>query len=392
MAGLEPSSNSGLGQLPKALSASSLAAILAPGTAAGSLRAPEEGSPNPAGSFLLPPRIQTPRQLLGSRTENGMLPSVPTAPSFFPEGPGGCSKFAPAGERSRAPRPKRGAAGGGEGRARERGVGDPEGEEQECAASALPFSKQRCHTRRALRFLGLWRESRARGRAGGRGDHTGEPPPAPAPPPPPSPWRAPRVSLPAPRALHGGCPESHTLDRRARGLPPASPSPGLEELLHFPKPTGAPAPAPALRPQPIHCAPPQPGRGGGKESAAAAKGDSRSRAGGRRGRGHLLLEARCWALQTRNKGPDPRRLEPRECSSVSAPARAAAAAAAAGHGHGAGDGDRARARGRGPGRPRVRRALALRSGSGSGSGSGPGSARLRSWLPSGSWHQLRAVT
>ncbi|XP_033277614.1 translation initiation factor IF-2-like [Orcinus orca] len=32
----------------------------------------------------------------------------------------------------------------------------------------------------------------------------------------------------------------------------------------------------------------------------------------------------------------------------------------------------------------VRRALALRS------SSGPGSARLRSWLPSGSWHQLRA--
>lgn len=53
------------------------------------------------------------------------------------------------------------------------------------------------------------------------------------------------------------------------------------------------------------------------------------------------MEARCWALQTRNKGPDPRRLEPRECSSVSAPARAAAAAAGHGHGHGAGDGDRA---------------------------------------------------
>ncbi|XP_045853340.1 putative uncharacterized protein FLJ13197 [Meles meles] len=47
---------------------------------------------------------------------------------------------------------------------------------------------------------------------------------------------------------------------------------------------------------------------------------------------------------------------------------------------------RRRAQGQERGRARVRRALALRS------GSGPGSARLRSWLPSGSWHQLRAVT
>lgn len=82
-----------------------------------------------------PPGIQPPGQLLGSRTEDGMLPPVPVAPSFFPEGPGGSSKFVPAGEPPRAPSERRGAAGcagggrGGGGRGRE--VGDPEGEERE---------------------------------------------------------------------------------------------------------------------------------------------------------------------------------------------------------------------------------------------------------------------
>ncbi|KAL0596380.1 hypothetical protein AAY473_034328 [Plecturocebus cupreus] len=123
-----------------------------------------EDSPNPASSFLLPRRIQTPWQLLGSRTENGMLPPVLIAPSFFPEGPGGCSKFALAGERSSAVSREGGGGGrgrrAGRGRTRELGLGGHrEGEEQERAASALPFSKQRCHTRRARRFLGLWRES-----------------------------------------------------------------------------------------------------------------------------------------------------------------------------------------------------------------------------------------
>lgn len=162
-------------QLPKAFSATSHAAIFAPGTAAGSLRAPEEDAPNRASSLFLPPGIQTPRTVLGSRTENGMLPPVSIAPSFFPEGPGNCSKFAPAGERPRAPSEKGGGGGrrqrAGRRRARERGVGDPEGEEQERAARALPFSTQRCHMRRVLRFLGLWRESRASGRAAAGGPH-----------------------------------------------------------------------------------------------------------------------------------------------------------------------------------------------------------------------------
>lgn len=60
---------------------------------------------------------------------------------------------------------------------------------------------------------------------------------------------------------------------------------------------------------------------------------------------------------------------------------------------GGGGGGR-RGRGRARGRTRVRRA---RRGEGSAGARaalrlGPGSARLRSWLPSGSWHQLRAVT
>lgn len=84
-----------------------------------------------------------------------------------------CSKFAPAaGERQRAPS----AEGGGGGRRRRagRGRGDQmgeKGEEQERAASVLPFSKQRCHTRRALRFLGLRRESRESARAAVGGPH-----------------------------------------------------------------------------------------------------------------------------------------------------------------------------------------------------------------------------
>lgn len=156
----------------------------------------------------------------------------------------------------RAPRPKRGAAGGGEGRARERGVGDPEGEEQECAASSLPFSKQRCHTRRTLRFLGLWRESRAGGRAGGSRGTTQV-----SPRPRPLPGRGGRRGSrsPAPRDPHGGFPESHTFNHRTRGSPlplasPSAPTPGFQELLHFPKPTGAPTPA--LHPRPINCASP----------------------------------------------------------------------------------------------------------------------------------------
>lgn len=137
---------------------------------------PEEDSPNPASSFLLPlSRIQTPWQLPGSRTENGMLPPVPIDPSFFPEGPGVRSKFAAAGGRPRAPSEE----GGGEGEGAGAGVGDSEGEEQERAASVLPFCKQRCHTRRAPRFLGLRRESRARGRAAIGGPHSPQAPPPP---------------------------------------------------------------------------------------------------------------------------------------------------------------------------------------------------------------------
>lgn len=101
---------------PQALSASSHAAIPAPGTAAGSLRAPGRTPATRPALFPPPPRIQTPRQLPGSRTENGMLPAVPTAPSFFPQGPRGCSKFALPGERPRAPSGEGGAGGGGRGR------------------------------------------------------------------------------------------------------------------------------------------------------------------------------------------------------------------------------------------------------------------------------------
>lgn len=232
-------------QLPKAFSASSHAAIFAPGTAAGSLRAPEGDAPNRASSFFLPPGIQTPcpgrSWAPGPRMGcclQSQLPQVSsqrdreTVPSLLRLASG------------RAPRPRKGEAGGAcrgrRGGGRERGGwGDPEGEEQERAAWALPFSTQRCHMRRALRFLGLWRESLARSRAGGRrpGDHTGEPPPAPSPGPR---WELPGLVLPHPQ-IHTVVSPNPTLSTAEPGglLPVASlfaPTPGCEKLLHFPKP------------------------------------------------------------------------------------------------------------------------------------------------------------
>lgn len=241
--GLRPDRVPNCRQLPKAFSASSHAAIFAPGTAAGSLRAPEGDAPNRASSLFLPPGIQTPcpgrSWAPGPRMGcclQSQLPQVSsqrgreTVPSLLRLASG------------RAPRPRRGEAGGAcrgrRGGGRERGGwGDPEGEEQERAAWALPFSTQRCHMRRALRFLGLWRESRASGRAGGGRGTT-------------------QVS-PRPRPLRGRGGSCRALfsrtPRSIRWLPPIplstaepgglllvaslfAPTPGCEKLLHFPKP------------------------------------------------------------------------------------------------------------------------------------------------------------
>lgn len=209
-------------QLPKAAAASGHAAILAPGTAAGSLRAPRRtlqsrpaprGSGRPGSSRAPAPRtgccLQSPWPQVSSRRDREALPSLFRRRASH-----------------RAPRPRRGAAGraggarGGGGRGR--AVGGPEGEEQERGLGAT-FSKQRCHTRRPLRFRGLWRGSRTAGRPGGRaaaGDHTGEPPPAPSP--------APRRELP-PASLtrtpgsSWWLPSNPTLFyRETRGLPPPS--------------------------------------------------------------------------------------------------------------------------------------------------------------------------
>lgn len=126
---------------------------------------PREDSANPAGSCSLP-RGALASSGLQDRDQDA--PPVPIASSFFPEGTAGCSKFALPGEPPRAG-PRRGAAGAGrEGRGSRVGGGGQEGEEQERAASALPFSLQLCHTQTALRVLGLWRESRASERASGR--------------------------------------------------------------------------------------------------------------------------------------------------------------------------------------------------------------------------------
>ncbi|XP_057402296.1 uncharacterized protein LOC102999270 [Balaenoptera acutorostrata] len=130
-----------------------------------------------------------------------------------------------------------------------------EGEEQERAASALPFSKQRCHTRRELRFLGLWRESRAGGRASGcRGTTQVSPRPRPI-------WgrggrRQPRSPHPPIRTVALPNPTLSTAEPGGPLLLASSSTltPGCQELLHFPKPRSAPTSA--LHPQPIHCAPP----------------------------------------------------------------------------------------------------------------------------------------
>lgn len=133
-----------------------------------------------------------PWQLLSSRTENGMLPPVPTAPSFFPEGPGGCSKFAPAGERSRAPSEEGGGGGrGGEGAGV--GGGGPGGGGAGVRGLLATFLQTTLPHAESTEISGAL-EGIASKRAGGRqpGDHTGEPPSAPS----PGPRRAPPVSVP----------------------------------------------------------------------------------------------------------------------------------------------------------------------------------------------------
>lgn len=155
----------GCRQLPKASSAFSHAAILAPGTAAGSLHAPRKTLQTRPAHFSCPGGSRRPGSSWAPEPRDAA--SNPNCPKFLSRGPGGCSKFALPGKRPGGVSWEGGGGGrgrrAGRGRTREPAMwwwgGHREGEEQERAASALPFSKQRCHTRRARIFLGLWRES-----------------------------------------------------------------------------------------------------------------------------------------------------------------------------------------------------------------------------------------
>ncbi|XP_059238374.1 homeobox protein Hox-D11-like [Mustela nigripes] len=188
-----------------------------------------------------------------------MLPSVPTALSFFPEGPGGCSKFAPAGERSRAPS-EEGGGGGRRGEGAGAGGGGPGGGGAGVRGLLATFLQTTLPHAESTEISGAL-EGIASRREGGRqpGDHTGEPPPAASSGPP----RAPRVSVPRTAGSARWLPRIPHFQPPNPGFPlplasPSAPTPGFEELLHFPKPTGAPTPA--LHPRPINCATPLRGK------------------------------------------------------------------------------------------------------------------------------------
>ncbi|XP_013373542.1 PREDICTED: basic proline-rich protein-like [Chinchilla lanigera] len=238
---------SAAGSVTKTLSASSPAAILAPGTAAGSLRAPRTLQTRPAffhcperPAALAAPRLQDP---------HGDAPPLPTAPSFFPEGrlaaPSLPSRRAAAhpvlgggwlagGGRGGVGRGSPGCGGAAEGGAGARGLGAT------FLFATLPHAESTEVAGALEGVAGGWARARARAQTG---DHTGEParalPAASVPRGVPHPTRsAPAPGSPPPR------------------LPPP-PTPGCEAPPpHFPKPTGAPRLHPRPFPARPHPAPP----------------------------------------------------------------------------------------------------------------------------------------
>lgn len=234
-------------QLPKALSASSRAAIPAPGTAAGSLRVPRRTlQTRPA----LPPAPKDPDALAapGLQDREWDAASNPSCPKFLPGEPRSLLQVVSAGRA--AARPVRGGAGAPVARGVRR-------EEQERAASALPFPKRR-HARRAPRFLGLWRESRA----GGRRPGTTQVSPARA--RPGAAAGAAGLAVPAPGPL--GVPSAPTPDRAPRAPSPApSPPParprGAAALSQARRRPPARHPQPFPAPSPRKMEPDQPKRG-----------------------------------------------------------------------------------------------------------------------------------
>uniref|UniRef100_M3Y3K8 Uncharacterized protein n=1 Tax=Mustela putorius furo TaxID=9669 RepID=M3Y3K8_MUSPF len=207
-----------------------------------------------------------------------MLPSVPTALSFFPEGPGGCSKFAPAGERSRAPS-EEGGGGGRRGEGAGAGGGGPGGGGAGVRGLLATFLQTTLPHAESTEISGAL-EGIASGREGGRqpGDHTGEPPPAASSGPP----RAPRVSVPRtagsarwlPRIPHFQPPNPGS----PSPLPPLPPPPpASRSCCTFPSPQAPPPPR--CTPGPLTARP----LSGGKrnETGRVKKGDSRSRGEGR---------------------------------------------------------------------------------------------------------------
>lgn len=257
--------------------------------------------------------------------------------------------------RRAAAHPVRGGGRGGEGR----GIGPGGAGEGGAGARGLGATSLLATppaTRGERR--GFWASE---GVAGGRrpGDHTGASPPAPS---------------RAPGPARG--PPSNTL----------SPDPGAPSASRpRPRPRGAaaalsqPTGAPRLHPRPFPARPRPRRPQGGKTQPAGASGGRGSRAR-RKGEGEETYFARRGAERCR------REIKAR-LPAAGIPASAAVSALAslrsalaAGRGARDGDGDGAGAR------------VARLGGRCAPAPARPGSARLRSRLPSGSWHQLRAVT
>lgn len=194
-------------QLPKALSASSHAAIFAPGTAAGSLRAPEEAAPNPASSLFLPPGIQTPWPLLGFRRE------WDAASKFLPRGTGRLPQVC-SGRRAAArpvrERGRRGApAEGGEGEGAGAGGGGPGGGGAGVRGLGATFLQTTLPHAESTEISGALEGIASEREGGGRGTTQVSPRPRPR--------RGRggrcRTRFLAPQDPHGGYPQSHTFNR-----------------------------------------------------------------------------------------------------------------------------------------------------------------------------------
>ncbi|XP_021102370.1 uncharacterized protein LOC101726257 [Heterocephalus glaber] len=224
------------------------------------------------------PRLQDPER---------DAPSVPTAPSFFPEGLAGCSKFAgPAG----AAHPVRGGGRGeggwraGRGRTREPELlGGQEREEQERAASVLPFSSQRCHTRSTEVSGAL------EGVAGGRRPGTTQVRPRPRPPRAPGSARCSRI------------PHAQPPTWVPSPSPPPPPTPAARRRRRtFPSPQAPPACTPGPFPRV-----PGPRAALLEEKAkldGRAEGAGGAGAGARRkGKGEGTYFARCGAERCRRE-------------------------------------------------------------------------------------------